>query len=637
MKSIRRILLVALTLLFGLHILRVFLPTVIWYLGQYLGAYQLALYALGTFALVLLSPLVRRALGDDRALGISIGGVTLVRFLIQWVRSPLGDLALATAGLAFWGWFLVFWLTSWRNRPAGEIPALAAAFPIALIADTSSRTLLLSYDLAWRQSPGALVLVVGLVGLAVALLVGEMATHQPSAPSGERGFAETLPLIALGPWLYLAMAVAHNPAAWMGPTGWSDIPAHLVVNVLTALGALVSLWVAGRPSHGSFWGAMLNGAVLIGALVLFYLGIGPAWVPLSLSLVTMWLSLSWILGDKAPGTMRPGVWRTTLTIFLALLLMLVTLFLVSQFALTVVVPFNGALLAGAALWKACRAGGEVRPSLRLPLQTVGAVAAAMVIAVAGWAGASWANRPTPIELPLSSRPLRVMTYNIHQGIDADMRVDLEGIAAVIREQDPDVVALNEVNRARPTNGFVDTLLLLSRRTGMPYIFGNNSPDGQYGNAILSRYPIREWQNFHYTYNTTEIRGLLRVAVETPEGLVVFHATHLDHLAGPRNARTQQVTEALQIWRDAPRSVLLGDLNAEPYKPEISLIYRAGWVDALAVSGQTDVFTFWDPVPTPGRRIDYIFVTPDLKVERAWVVQTRASDHLPVLAEISLGK
>jgi len=94
-----------------------------------------------------------------------------------------------------------------------------------------------------------------------------------------------------------------------------------------------------------------------------------------------------------------------------------------------------------------------------------------------------------------------------------------------------------------------------------------------------------------------------------------------------------VAEALVLWDGAPRSVLLGDLNAEPDKPELQAIYQAGFVDALAATGQEDVFTFWDPVPTPGRRIDFIFVTPDLALGRAWVVQTRASDHLPVLAEV----
>ena len=79
--------------------------------------------------------------------------------------------------------------------------------------------------------------------------------------------------------------------------------------------------------------------------------------------------------------------------------------------------------------------------------------------------------------------------------------------------------------------------------------------------------------------------------------------------------------------------LLGDLNAGPDKPELQAIYDAGFIDALAATGQDDVFTFWDPVPTPGRRIDFIFTTPDLALSRAWAVQTRASDHLPVLAEV----
>jgi endonuclease/exonuclease/phosphatase family metal-dependent hydrolase len=226
-----------------------------------------------------------------------------------------------------------------------------------------------------------------------------------------------------------------------------------------------------------------------------------------------------------------------------------------------------------------------------------------------------------------------MTYNIHQGIDADLGMNLEAIADAIAAENPDVVALNEVNRARATNGFVDVLPLISRRAGLPYVFGPNYADGQYGNAVLSRYPILEWDNTHYIHNTTEVRGLLRVAVAAPGGPVTFYATHLDHIGSPNNARAAQVAEALAVWNGAPRSVLLGDLNAEPDKPELQAIYRAGFVDVLAATGHGDVFTFWDPLPTPGRRIDFIFVTPDLALGRVWVVQTRASDHLPVLAEV----
>jgi endonuclease/exonuclease/phosphatase (EEP) superfamily protein YafD len=61
------------------------------------------------------------------------------------------------------------------------------------------------------------------------------------------------------------------------------------------------------------------------------------------------------------------------------------------------------------------------------------------------------------------------------------------------------------------------------------------------------------------------------------------------------------------------------------------IYQSGFLDALRATGQEGVFTFWDAIP--GRRIDYIFLTPDLMPVRAWVVQSRASDHLPVLVEV----
>jgi hypothetical protein len=52
------VLLATLTLLFGLQIFRVYLPTVMWYLGQYLGAEGLALYGLATFSLALLARLL---------------------------------------------------------------------------------------------------------------------------------------------------------------------------------------------------------------------------------------------------------------------------------------------------------------------------------------------------------------------------------------------------------------------------------------------------------------------------------------------------------------------------------------------------------------------------------------------------
>lgn len=632
-SRIRSVLLTTLTLLFGLHTFRVFLPTVIWYLGQYLSAQQLALYALATFALALLAPLVRRLLGERGLLALTTGGLALVRLGIQFVAAPVADLALATAGLALLGWFLPLWHQSLRNRPTeGDIPVLAVAFPLAFLLDTGSRTLLLSYDLAWRHGLWAALVVVGLALLALVLLWRELTDRAIGEAAEEPSPGRVWPFLGLGPWLYLTLAVTHNPSALAASTGWGDVPAHLAVNGFTTLGAVVCALVAGWPARRRRLWALLDGGLLTGALALLVAGLGPGWLWLGLASLTSWAALGWVLaGTARTEPLRPGLGRSGIATFLALLILLVIVFLVAEYDLLWMTVAAGVILLLAATWATRVEVGRDRAALRARCALVGAVAVIVLLAVGLWALLD--PSPQIVERVPVGRPLRVMTYNIHQGIDADMRMDLEAIAAAIAAENPDVIVLNEVNRARATNGFVDTLPLISRRLGMPYVFGANYADGQYGNAMLSRYPILEWDNTHYIHNTTEIRGLLRVVVETRDGPITFYATHLDHISGPDNARAEQVAEALALWGGTPRSVLLGDLNAEPDKPELSAIYQAGFVDVLAATGQDDVFTFWDPVPTPGRRIDFIFVTPDLSLGRAWVVQTRASDHLPVLAEV----
>ena len=642
-SRVRSMLLAALILLFGLHVFRIFLPTVIWYLGQYLGAQQLALYALATFALALLAPLVRRGLGERGALALTAGGLAVVRLVIQFVSTPLAHLVLGTAGLALWGWFIPLWHQSSRNRPTGhDVPVLAVAFPLALILDTGSRTLLLSYDLAWRHSPWAALTAMGLVALALVLLWRELAGRSPKEIAEEPSLGRVWPFLGLGPWLYLALAVTHNPSALAASTGWADNGSHLAVNGFTALGAVLCVLVTGWPARRRWLGALVDGGLLAGALALIVGGVGPSWLWHAVASLTSWMALGRLLAGTTraeplrPGSgqaLRPGLWRTTLMTFLALLVMLAIVFLVSQFDLQWMTVVAGVVLWVAAAWAARTRTPDSRTCSGLWAITarVGAVAAATLLIVGLWALLS--RTPQTVERPPAGQALRVMTYNIHQGIDADLGMDLAAIADAIAAENPDVVALNEVNRARATNGFVDVLPLISHRTGLPYVFGANYADGQYGNAVLSRYPVLEWDNTHYTHNTTEVRGLLRVVVAASGEPITFYATHLDHIGGPDNARTAQVAEALAVWDGASRSILLGDLNAEPDKPELQAIYGAGFVDALAVAGQGDAFTFWDPIPTPGRRIDFIFVTPDLALGGVWVVQTRASDHLPVLAEV----
>lgn len=99
--------------------------------------------------------------------------------------------------------------------------------------------------------------------------------------------------------------------------------------------------------------------------------------------------------------------------------------------------------------------------------------------------------------------LRMMTYNIQHGLDYNCRlpgrhpglghdIDLTQIAAVIRMQGPDIVALNEVRGLGPAWEYTAQAETIAGMLGWhcyfaPAIwFDGTSP---YGNAILSRYPL----------------------------------------------------------------------------------------------------------------------------------------------------
>lgn len=629
----RPLILAVLSVLFGLHAFRVLLPTVMWYLGGFLGPEQLALYALVLFTAPLLAPVLAWMLGRRAALAFAILGLAAARLALQWVDTAPLHLATSSAGLIFFGLFIPLWIQSPtnRDRPAA-LPVLAVAFPLAFMIDTATRTLFMAYDLVWMPGLLPALGVAALVLLVLVTLWREYPEMDKSGKSDEPVIGRAWPILGLGPFLYLAFTLAHNPSALAVASGLDDVQAHTLVNGFSALGALACLMAAaGKGERGWLW-ALISGFVLIASLAAFTFGVGPAWPWYALATLAIWASLGWLLAGAARvEPLRGGLWRTSLFTFLALLILLAIVFVVLQYNLGWLSPVAGAVLMLAAAWGARNpTPGIDRAYARAGLMQTAVVAVALLVAIGQWAARSPA--PQPSGAPDEGNMI-VMTYNIHQGIDADMRMDLDAIARVISENNPDVVALNEVNRARPNNGFVDTLFFLSHRLGLPFVFGGNSPDGQYGNALLSRYPILEWDNTHYAVNTTEVRGLLRVVVQAPGGPIAFYATHLDHIGSPDNARRPQLSEALAVWGGAERSVLLGDLNAEPARPELQPLYDSVYTDALAATGNTDVFTFWDETPRPGRRIDYIFLTPDLRPERTWVVEDRASDHLPVLVEI----
>jgi endonuclease/exonuclease/phosphatase family metal-dependent hydrolase len=276
------------------------------------------------------------------------------------------------------------------------------------------------------------------------------------------------------------------------------------------------------------------------------------------------------------------------------------------------------------------------------------------------------GQPRPDATP---RSLRVMTYNIKHGQtnavctqpppapgppSADCNLDLAAAMEVVREHAPDIVGLQEVDRFWARSGHRDEPAELGAGTGLEHrCYAANldhGPDShsklphQYGTVILSRFPILECGNTLLPRTGDhEQRGLTRALIDVRGlPLQVFNA-HLHTTSDDRLLQTAEIGRALDVAPRGPK-ILLGDFNARPgdaeLNPLLARLQDAWSKSAGAAAGNPSGLTSPAlPSEPPRNRIDYIFVSLDIEVLRAYVpadARTRlASDHLPVVSELRL--
>src|SRR5438105_6932575 len=173
--------------------------------------------------------------------------------------------------------------------------------------------------------------------------------------------------------------------------------------------------------------------------------------------------------------------------------------------------------------------------------------------------------PNSAARPASTHTIRVMTYNIHGGIGMDKKLELPRIAGVINAQHPDLVGLQEVDRGVERTQRIDEIAELAKLTKMDYAFAFNLKyqGGQYGVAILSRYPIRATD--HRLYQNTreaERRGFIRAEVNIGGRVVNFVTTHLDYQY--EDGRVFEAEQLLVALKDVKGPlILVGDFNDVP--------------------------------------------------------------------------
>lgn len=246
-------------------------------------------------------------------------------------------------------------------------------------------------------------------------------------------------------------------------------------------------------------------------------------------------------------------------------------------------------------------------------------------------------RPTSTTISSLKKTLRVMTYNIHVGVGMDKKLDLQRIADVINGQHPDLVGLQEVDRGVKRTEGKDEIAELAKLTSMNYAFAHNLDyqGGQYGVAILSRFSIGAIDHRKYeNKREAERRGMIRVEVDVGGKTINFVTTHLDYqYEDGRVFETEQLLEFLSAQKAS--LIVVGDFNDEPTGSAYKLMV-AGFEDAWMRSrAQGEGLSY--PADQPVKRIDYIFTRQSdrTRSKKAWVVNTLASDHLPVVADLEM--
>lgn len=232
--------------------------------------------------------------------------------------------------------------------------------------------------------------------------------------------------------------------------------------------------------------------------------------------------------------------------------------------------------------------------------------------------------------------LKVMTFNIYHGETMKGDFDLDRIARVISDADPDMVAMQEMDFLTKRARGYDLATELGWRTKMTSLFGRamKYDGGEYGQAILSKHSFVSTRNVPLPHSEgREPRTALEARIQLPSGATIaLVCTHLDHLRDETDRLMQARAIVEEFAGNAVPTILAGDLNALPESDTLALL-REHWTPA---HGDPPKPTH--PSKNPRSKIDYIMFAPEERwrvIDLQVIADEVASDHCAVVAELEL--
>ncbi len=254
----------------------------------------------------------------------------------------------------------------------------------------------------------------------------------------------------------------------------------------------------------------------------------------------------------------------------------------------------------------------------------------------------------PASEPKSNQIIRIMTYNIHQFYVADYvsttektgRYVFEELLKVIEAANPDIIGLQENEGLRLSSGNQNGVLWLAEKLGMHYYYGPPTSAQIYGEAILSKWPIKEQEWKQLPSPEGIERGIARVVIDSPFGELLVFNTHFE-IDRFKTAQREQANFVVE-YVGGQKAIVLGDFNtrADQNDEAYHILYSAftyGLVEAGFHPNATIGFS--SPATDPTHKIDYIWLTRGhwTAVPNSYKTYGNpdASDHLGVLIELEM--
>lgn len=251
-----------------------------------------------------------------------------------------------------------------------------------------------------------------------------------------------------------------------------------------------------------------------------------------------------------------------------------------------------------------------------------------------------------VRLAPTKNSLHVLTVNTHKGFTIfNRRFMLPELREAVRAVDADIVFLQEVFGAHKGHAkrfrnwpAIPQYEFLADEMWPQFAYGRNAvyPEGEHGNALLSKYPILRHSNHDISVGEKEKRGLLHAVVDIP-GQGEVHAICV-HLGLLEQHRTQQLLLLCELLSSLPPQapvIVAGDFNDWRQRAD-TLLQQQGLHEAFVHAFGVPARSF--PARLPMLRLDRIYVrnattlAPCALSQRPW---SHLSDHVPLAAEVRL--